>query len=155
MNWKISHSLKQDKHEVKEERELRKSTLNIIPVTGWWDSARNSACEPFCLMDAIQGMGGGITNLLFYGIMLTLFKLGCPLLTPFASTSTEVWGHLNLSYIVELTWNSGPRIGGFCPYTIHIPLYIHSIENESSNPAEASLLGRHATINPTTSSSAI
>lgn len=41
MNWKISHSLKWDKYEVKE-RELRNSALNVAPAIAWWDSARST-----------------------------------------------------------------------------------------------------------------
>lgn len=41
MNWKISHSLKWDKHEVKE-RELRSSALMVAPATGCRDAVRKA-----------------------------------------------------------------------------------------------------------------
>lgn len=41
MNWKISHSLKWDKHEVKE-RELRNSALTVAPASGCWDAVRKA-----------------------------------------------------------------------------------------------------------------
>lgn len=41
MNWKISHSLKWDKYEVKK-RELRNSALKVAPASAWWDLGRNT-----------------------------------------------------------------------------------------------------------------
>lgn len=97
MNWKISHSLKWDKYEVKE-RELRNSALNVAPA--WGDSVRNTTeqlMDQGIFPDTSEGTGDGQALFVKNGVMLLVLKSGMHLPCEFGSVISEVrhfWMHV-------------------------------------------------------------